>query len=96
MIDIGLHNKKEKKMLMRNWLERLTYEEVSSAEQEVCGEEGDPVEGERQQPTRSTPQVKDQHQHAAQAEVGGPAVHDDPVMALCGKRQEVYLQEQLK
>lgn len=64
------------------WPTALTDEHVSDAEQEVCREEGDSVEGERLQTSRATGEVEDPDHHTAQAEVDGSTVHDDPVMAL--------------
>ena len=48
------------------------------------GEEGDAVEGEGQEGARAPHQVQQPDERAAQAEVYGAAVHDDPVMALGG------------
>jgi len=59
-----------------------TYEHVSSTEQKVGREEGDPIEGERQHTVQIADQVKHPDEHTTQAEIHRSAVHDDPVMAL--------------
>ncbi len=56
-----------------------TYEHVSSAEQKVCGKEGDPVEGERPHTVWVANQVKYPDQHTTQAEIHWSAVHYDPI-----------------
>lgn len=60
-----------------------TYEHVSGTQQKVGREEGHSIEGKRLQVAGTTGKVKDPDQHTAQAEIHRPAVHDDPVMALC-------------
>lgn len=50
----------------------------------MSGEEGDAVEGEGLQVARAPSQVEHPDMSTAQAEVDGPTVHDDPVMALMG------------
>lgn len=59
-----------------------TYEYVSSTEQKVGREEGDPIEGERPHTLWVADQVKHPDQHTTQAEIHRSAVHDDPVVAL--------------
>lgn len=63
-------------------MRRLTDEHIPDTEQEVCREEGDPVEGEGLQAVGAARQVEDPDHHAAQAEVHRPTVHNNPVMAL--------------
>lgn len=46
-------------------------------------EEGYSIERERLKVAGTTNKIKDPDQHTAQAEIHRPAVHDDPVMALC-------------
>lgn len=70
-------------------MSRLTDEHIPDTEQEVCREEGDSVEGEGLQAASAARQVEDPDHHAAQAEVDRPTVHNNPVMALLRRENQM-------